>query len=112
MREVTVPRDLEMMRGYDGKTTKTNMTNEYSFEFGVSGEFSSQLDYAAKVLYEALSEKSQDNEREQDLLAEITNYFTNCLLLDDKMIWEFVEQQYKNTNYSDGSFSDKYKGEH
>ena len=57
MREVTVPRDLEMMRGYDGKTCKNNMTSEYAFGFGASGEFSSLLDNAAKDLYEALGKK-------------------------------------------------------
>ena len=46
------------MRGYDGKTAKTNMTVEFSFEFGVSGDYSSQLDNAAKILYEALGMKS------------------------------------------------------
>ena len=45
------------MRGYDGKTTKTNMTTEFSFEFGACGKFSSQLDNAAKLLYKALGEK-------------------------------------------------------
>ena len=58
MREVTVPRDLETMRGYDGKTTKTNMTDEFSFEFGASGYYISYLDKAAKDLYEALGTKT------------------------------------------------------
>ena len=40
-REVTVPRDFDQMRGYDGKTTKTNMTVEFSFLFGASGDYSS-----------------------------------------------------------------------
>ena len=40
-REVTVPRDFDQMRGYDGKTAKTNMTVECSFEFGASGDYSS-----------------------------------------------------------------------
>ena len=31
LREVTVPRDLESMRGYNNKTTKVNMTDEFSF---------------------------------------------------------------------------------
>ena len=64
LREVEVPRDLELMRGYDGKTTKTNMTDKFHFEFGASGEFSSILDFAAKVLYEALSEKTKENSEE------------------------------------------------
>ena len=46
------------MRGYNGKITKVNLTDEFSFQFGVEGEFSSELDNAAKVLYEALGEKS------------------------------------------------------
>ena len=83
------------MRGYDGRTTKTNMTSEFSFEFGVSGEFSSHLDNAAKLLYDALGIKSRSNDKEQDLLAEISEYFKNCLLLDDKIIWEYVENKRK-----------------
>ena len=46
------------MRGYNGKVTKTNMTNEFSFEFNASGDFVSQLDLAAKNLYKLLREKS------------------------------------------------------
>ena len=85
MREVTVPKDLEMMRGYDGKTCKTNMTDEYTFRFGASGEFISHLDNAAKDLYEALGDKSRKNylSEKYDLLNEISSYFKKCLLLDD-----------------------------
>ena len=83
LKEVTVPQDLENFRGYDGKTTKTNITDEFSFEFGASGEFSSELDNAAKVLYEALGEKTKIKDEKQDMLAEITEYFKNCILLDD-----------------------------
>jgi len=36
--EVTVPGDFEDMRGYDGKTTKTNMTDEFSFKFDIVTE--------------------------------------------------------------------------
>ena len=95
MREVTVPRDLEMMRGYDGKTTKTNMTDEFSFGFGASGEFISHLDNAAKDLYEALGNKSRKNNlsEKHDLLDEISDYFKQCLLLDDKIIWDYVENK-------------------
>ena len=62
LREVVIPRDLDQMRGYDGKTTKTATTVEFSLEFGTKGEFSSQLDNAAKLLYKTLSEidKSKD----------------------------------------------------
>ena len=63
-REVTVPRDFDQMRGYDGKTSKTNMTVEFSFEFGASGDYSSQLDNAAKILYKALGFKSQSNDED------------------------------------------------
>ena len=88
-----MPRDLEMMRGYDGKTTKTNLTDEYSFGFGASGNFISHLDNAAKDLYEALGNKSRKNDSAEklDLISEISDYFRNCLLLDDKIIWDFVE---------------------
>ena len=81
------------MRGYNGKTTKVNMTDEFSFQFGVEGEFSSELDNAAKVLYEALGEKSGKKEEEQDLLSEITRYFENCILLDDKVVWDNVQRK-------------------
>ena len=57
-REITVPRDFDQMRGYDGKITKTNMTDEFSFEFNSSGDFISQLDNAVKNLYKVLREKS------------------------------------------------------
>ena len=112
MREVTVPRDLEMMRGYDGKTTKTNMTDEFSFEFGASGEFISHLDTAAKDLYEALGGKSRkiDESQKHDLLNEISTYFENCLLLDDKIIWDFVENKKKEEQEpvnSEGSLIDQ-----
>ena len=59
------------MRGYDGKTAKTNLTDEFCFEFGTSGKFCSELDNAAKTLYEALRDKSKQNEEEQDLMEEI-----------------------------------------
>ena len=52
-----MPQDLESMRGYNGKITKVNLTDEFSFQFGVEGEFTSELDNAAKALYEALGEK-------------------------------------------------------
>ena len=110
LREVEVPRDLELMRGYDGKTTKTNMTDKFHFEFGASGEFSSILDFAAKVLYEALSEKTKENNEEQDLLAEISSYFKNCLLLDDKIRWLFVENQ-KNKEIKEAFFEESLSEE-
>ena len=78
------------MRGHNGKTTKTNMTDEFSFEFGAGGEFSSLLDNAARNLYIALGEKIRENEEEQDLLEEIEKYFNGCLLLQDKIIWNFA----------------------
>ena len=57
-REITVPRDFDQMRGYDGKITKTNMTDEFSFEFNSSGDFISQLDNSVKDLYMVLRDKS------------------------------------------------------
>ena len=69
------------MRGHNGKTTKTNMTDEFSFEFGAGGEFSSLLDNVARTLYIALREKSKEKEEDQDLLKEIVKYFNDCLLL-------------------------------
>ena len=49
---VTVPRDFNDMRGYDNRTTKTDLTDEYSFKFGINR---SQLDQAAQTLFEAYS---------------------------------------------------------
>ena len=57
-REIAVPRDFDQMRGYDGKITKTNMTDEFSFEFNSSGDFISQLDNSVKDLYMVLRDKS------------------------------------------------------
>ena len=39
-----MPRDFNDMRGYDNRTTKTDLTDEYSFKFGINR---SQLDQAA-----------------------------------------------------------------
>ena len=64
--EVVCPRDFELMRGYDGKTTKNNMTSEFSFSFGTDNEFGSGYDLAATKLYEALG-----NEKDVDLMQEI-----------------------------------------
>ena len=83
------------MRGYDGKTTKTNMTDEFSFGFGNTEKFGSYLDNAAKKLYEALGEKTDSNDETNDLLVEIAKYFQNCLLLDDKIKWEKVPNERK-----------------
>ena len=46
------------MRGYNGKITKTNMSDEFSIEFNASGNLTSVLDSAAKSLYELLQKKS------------------------------------------------------
>ena len=86
------------MRGYNGKITKVNMTDQFSFQFGVEGAFISELDNAAKVLYEALGEKSKNENEQQDLLTEITNFFENCILLDDKLVWEYVENKNEAKN--------------
>ena len=50
-REITVPRDFDKMRGYNGKISKASMTNEFSLEFNASGDSASQLDFAAENLY-------------------------------------------------------------
>ena len=36
--EVECPRDFELMRGYDGMTSKTSETDQFSFSFGENGE--------------------------------------------------------------------------
>ena len=58
-RIVTVPTDLEDMRGYDGRTAKANMSDEFCFEFGTKGKSCSERENASKILYEALVEKSK-----------------------------------------------------
>ena len=47
------------MRGYDGKTTKNNITDQFSFSFGDQGDFKSDFDAAAVELYRALGEKTK-----------------------------------------------------
>ena len=52
------------MRGYDGKTTKTNMTDEFSFKFNIIEDPNSELDIATKSLYNSLRNISfMDRER-------------------------------------------------
>ena len=46
------------MRGYDGKTTKTNMTDEFSFGFDIIEDSNSELDIATKSLYNSLQKIS------------------------------------------------------
>ena len=84
--EVVCPRDFELMRGYDGKTEKNNLTDKFSFEFGVKGKFRSKFDNAATTLYRALGKKSKGSSAD-DLMPEIINYFSNCLLKDEKLVW-------------------------
>ena len=86
MSEVVCPRDFELMRGYDGKTAKNNLTDKFSFEFGVKGKFRSKFDNAATKLYKALGKKSKESTTE-DLMPEIIKYFEDCLLKDEKIVW-------------------------
>jgi hypothetical protein len=76
------------MRGYDGKTTKNNMTGEFSFSFGTDKNFGSGYDLAATKLYEALGKPN-----EVDLMEEITNYFRNFFLQDDKLEWKIAKRK-------------------
>ena len=86
MSEVVCPRDFELMRGYDGKTAKNNLTDKFSFEFGVKGKFRSKFDNAATTLYKALGKKSKESSAD-GLMPEIINYFHDCLLKDEKIVW-------------------------
>ena len=52
------------MRGYDGKTTKNNISDEFSFEFGAQGEFRSDFDAAAVKLYKALGDLDKSNAKD------------------------------------------------
>ena len=81
------------MRGYDGKTTKTATTVEFSLEFGTKGEFSSQLDNAAKLLYNTLSEMDKSKVGNQVLLDGVSKYFKDCILLDDIIVWEYIKRK-------------------
>ena len=76
------------MRGYDGKTTKNNMTSEFSFSFGTDEKFGSGYDLAATKLYAALGKPN-----EVDLMEEIKNYFENCFLQDDKLVWKIAKRK-------------------
>lgn len=58
------------MRGYDGKTTKTNMTDEFSFVFNIIEDPNSELDIATKSLYDSLRNISF-MDRERFLIAHI-----------------------------------------
>ena len=79
------------MRGYDGKTTKNNITDEFSFSFGDQGDFKSDFDAAAVELYKALGEKS--SQKDCDMTPDITKYFTNCILKDEKLVWRYVKNE-------------------
>ena len=76
------------MRGYDGKTTKNNITSEFSFSFGANQKFGSGYDLAATKLYEALGNKQND----VDLIEEITEYFDKSLKQDDKLVWMMAKR--------------------
>ena len=54
--EVECPRDFELMRGYDGRTSKTCETERFSFSFGDNTNLCSGSDQAAAHLYEVLGQ--------------------------------------------------------
>ena len=76
------------MRGYDGKTTKNNITSQFSFSFGANEKFGSGYDLAATKLYEALG----NQKKEIDLIEEITEYFKNSLNKDDALVWMMAKR--------------------
>lgn len=87
------------MRGYDGKTTKNNISDEFSFEFGAQGEFRSDFDAAAVKLYKALGDLDKSNAKDlketkpsdHDMMPQISQYFSDCVLKDDKLIWQYAD---------------------
>ena len=79
------------MRGYDGKTTKNNITDQFSFSFGGEGDYKSEFDAAAVELYQALGEKH--DQKDCDMMPEITKYFKNCVLNDQKLVWRQVNSK-------------------
>ena len=79
------------MRGYDGKTTKNNITSEFSFSFGANKEIGSGYDLAATKLYEALGNKQND----VDLIEEINEYFDKSFKQDDKLVWKVSKRNDK-----------------
>ena len=54
--EVECPRDFELMRGYDGRTSKTCETESFSFSFGETKDLCSGTDQAAIHLYKVLGQ--------------------------------------------------------
>ena len=98
LKEVVCPRDFALMRGYDGKTTKNNISDEFSFEFGAQGDFRSDFDAAAVKLYKALGdlEKSIKDLKDikasdHDMMPQISEYFSDCVLKDDQLIWQYAD---------------------
>ena len=75
------------MRGYDGKTTKTNMTDEFSFGFNIIEDPNSELDIATKSLYDSLGKISFIDEESQ-LVTHIQRYFLDCYHMNKKLVWE------------------------
>ena len=59
--EVECPRDFELMRGYDGRTSKTCETERFWFSFGDNKEkdLCSGSDQAATHLYKVLGQTNQ-----------------------------------------------------
>ena len=92
LKEVICPQDFALMRGYDGKTTKNNITDQFSFSFGDQGDFKSDFDAAAVELYRALGEKTLalgDGKKDCDMMPDITKYFYECIMNDDKLVWRY-----------------------
>ena len=84
------------MRGYDGKTTKNNITDQFSFSFGDQGDFKSDFDAAAVELYKALGEKTKalgdkKNQNDCDMMPDITKYFYDCIMNDEKLVWRYAK---------------------
>jgi hypothetical protein len=89
------------MRGYDGKTTKNNITDQFSFSFGDQGDFKSDFDAAAVKLYKALGEKTKalgdNSENDCDMMVDITAYFDECIMNDEKLVWQYAKNETEAT---------------
>ena len=82
------------------------MTSEFSFSFGTNNEFGSGYDLAATKLYEALGKKE-----EFDLMEAITNYFKDCFLQDDKLVWKIAKRKRAILNEEIGGISPREEQE-
>ena len=102
LKEVICPQDFALMRGYDGKTTKNNITDQFSFSFGDQEDFGSDFDAAAAKLYKALGEKTKalgdkKGSNDCDMMPDIKNYFDDCIMNDEPLVWRYAKSETLST---------------